>query len=154
MQCYAHGEPYFIPGRMARMMMPAMKPATVVFPVDRRGNSPRSEAPRPTSRSQKTSWCPNNSNWQCAEGGEMIQRRVIGGGPQNSPRRRRFGPNAAHTRHLVGRTHRVPMQVVFFFLFPILFSSFPNSYFHFKFKFHSCVKLIPKLKVQFEHTQK
>jgi hypothetical protein len=49
-----------------------------------------------------------------------------------------------------------PSEQVFFFyyLFPNLFSSFPNSYFHFKFKFHSCVKFTPKLKVQFEHTQK
>jgi hypothetical protein len=36
--------------------------------------------------------------------------------------------------------------ILFFFIFfPNLFSSFPNSYFHFKFKFHPCVKFIHRL---------
>ena len=35
--------------------------------------------------------------------------------------------------------------ILFFIFFPNLFSSFPNSYFHFKFKFHPCVKFIHRL---------
>jgi hypothetical protein len=39
-----------------------------------------------------------------------------------------------------------------FFSFSFIYFQF--KIFHFKFKFQSCVKFIPELKVQFEHTQK